>query len=411
MEGRPARGEDRSWDMDMPPEPEAQDFGEAELTAGVFEEPKSSSRRAKGRRRPVRKWKIALCIIAAALAVYVLYVFQIRGWREPRTRRTETNREAAVYRSEKTMKQMMSIGFPSLASRIKRTYVVPGMKATKTLLGEFRASTMCTSMTPQGMCVTEDYLFISAYCHTMKHSSVFYMMAREDGRLIKTIPLGMLAHVGGMAYDPENRIVWVSGGTLGAAKAVGYRLEDLEAYEEDSRAPAAAVYNYTLATMTKNSYMSYWENMLVIGIFSLRGLSEVSWFDLTEEGGLYSQIFEDYDPVHESVAADYTAVTSGEIQGVSIAGRHLFFSKSYGPLDSVFQIFEYEPFGERFLDEDAVKELRFPQKLEQIYVADGELYCLFESQAYAYRAQPLLAVDRVLVFDIDDILPEEMRTS
>jgi hypothetical protein len=42
--------------------------------------------------------------------------------------------------------------------------------------------------------------------------------------------------------------------------------------------------------------------------------------------------------------------------------------------------------------------------MEQIYVYDGKLYCLFESAAYAYRAQPALKVDRVMIFDEKDLL-------
>ena len=349
-------------------------------------------------------WKVFFLGMAVlVLFSYYVYASKIRGRREPGTRLTETNRDAAVYRSERAMKMAMLRRFPGLAGKLKGSFVVPGMKATRTLLGEFRAPVICTSMTPQGMCVTEDYIFISAYCHALKHNSVIYMISRESGELLKTLPLAGQAHVGGMAYDPEHGNVWVSGGYSGAAKAIAYSISDLEAYDEESNLPVQAVHNYTLATMTENSYMNYAKKMLVAGIFRRTGQSEISWFDLTEEGGLYSQIFEDYDPVHETVAADYTAVTSGEIQGVSQNDTHLFLSKSYGPFDSELQIYEYDLARDRYIDKEAAKRLRFPQKLEQICEADGKLYCLFESQAYAYRAQPFLAIDRVLLFDVEDI--------
>ena len=368
--------------------------------------------RLSGRRRLIRNRKIRrriirgllILLLPALIGAYLFYAFHLRWRTEPRTRRTETNREAAVFRIEAGMRKMMSLRFPGLEKKIKRTYVIPGMKATRTIMGEFKAPTMCTSMTPQGMCVTEEYIFISAYCRTMKHSTVLYMLSREDGRLIKTIPLGMLTHAGGMAYDPVHRNVWVSGGTLGAAKAVGYSLADLEAHDESSSEPPTALYNYTLANMTHNSYMNYRNNQLLIGIFSRTGLSEVSWFDITAEGGLNARIFEDYDPDHESVAADHTAMTSGEIQGITIFGDRLALSKSYGPLDSVFQLYYYEPSGESYLIEDAVKRIKFPQKLEQICECDGEIYCIFESGAYCYRAQPLIQVDRILVFDAEELI-------
>jgi hypothetical protein len=44
--------------------------------------------------------------------------------------------------------------------------------------------------------------------------------------------------------------------------------------------------------------------------------------------------------------------------------------------------------------------------MEQICACDDLLYCLFESAAYAYRSQPLLRLDRIMVFNLRDILPE-----
>ena len=46
---------------------------------------------------------------------------------------------------------------------------------------------MCTTMTPQGLAVTEDYVFISAYCHAKKHNSVIYMINKESHRFIKKL--------------------------------------------------------------------------------------------------------------------------------------------------------------------------------------------------------------------------------
>ncbi len=339
------------------------------------------------------------------LLAYFLYATRYRGKHEPRAPLSGTNSDAVIYSSEKSMKRLMSIRFPELSGMLRRSYVVPGMRRTRTLMGEFRAATMCTSMTPQGMCVTEDYLVVSAYCHALRHNSVLYLIDRADGGLLKTIPLGGQAHVGGMAYDPAHRNVWVSGGTSGAAKAIAYRLEDLVNYDEESCLPAQPVFNYTLSTMTRNSYMNRAGEFLIAGIFGRNGKSEISWFVMTEEGGLHSRIFEDYDPIHEAVAADYTAATPDEIQGVTQNEEYLLLSRSYGPFDSELQIYEYDRGRTDYARKDALKRIRFPQKLEQICEADGQLYCLFESQAYAYRAQPFLWVDRILVFDAEDLLP------
>ena len=69
---------------------------------------------------------------------------------------------------------------------------------------------MCTTMTPQGLAVTEDYVFVSAYCHAKKHNSVIYMINKESHRFIKEIILPGQPHVGGLAYDSEHQILWYS---------------------------------------------------------------------------------------------------------------------------------------------------------------------------------------------------------
>ena len=347
-------------------------------------------------------------VFAAVTLLFLWYLgdaFIFRGMEEPRTRYRDTNRTPAFYRTENEMKQALAVRFHDLAKDVKKTYVIPGMKATKSIVGNFHATSICTSMTPQGMCVTEKYVFISAYCHTHRHNSVLYMLDRETGKYIKTIVLGGRAHVGGMAYDPVNRNVWVSGGTEGAAKAVCYSLSDLETYNINSKTAVSAKYNYTLATITRSSYMSYTDGALLVGYFS-DGMSDLERFNLTEEGGLNAQIYVDYDSVHESVSADFNAYTPGEIQSVAASDPYILLSRSIGIMNSSLQIYRNTDVVDTFSEHDAAKIISFPQKLEQVYPYDGQLYCLFESAAYAYRSQPALKIDRVLVFDLDDIVPD-----
>lgn len=337
-------------------------------------------------------------------------VFIVRGRTEEPTRRTKTNTDAVLYTSERQLKRKLRRRFPNLADKLEKTIVVPGMRATEALQSGFAVKTMCTSMTPQGMCVTEKYIFISAYCSTHRHNSTLYMLDKKSGKLIKTIALGTRAHVGGVAYDPDHRIVWVSGGTKGTAKAIGYTLDSLVNYRINRRQPAEAEFNYTLATIERNSYMMYADHALYIGYFSPDGLSELERFNLTKEGGLKAQIFTAYDELHESVVADHSYVTGKRAQGAAKSNPYLLLSKSYGILDSSLLAFQMAAKGDQLKDGNADMKSRFPQKMEQICVSDGKLYCLFESEAYAYRAQPFLGMDRVLVFNVKNFVPKEQKS-
>lgn len=360
-------------------------------------------------RRERRYLACLLLVLSIVTVSYSVYTFGFRTHYEPETELTETNREAALYAEEETLINKIMLQMPETASLIQKTYTVPGLNATRTLAAGTEGISMCTTMTPQGMAVTEKYLFISAYCHHLTHNSVLYMLDRESGELIREIVLQGKDHCGGMAYDPEHQIVWVSGGTTGSAKAVGYSLQSLEEYSlDESMEPLEPLYRYTLATITRNSYMNYADKALYIGYFTKSGLSQLQRLNLTEEGGLNAQIIDSYDSRIESVMADYTVETSGQVQGVAVyAGSDpawLMLSKSFGVYDSTLQFYNFDLTSYR--DELAEKVTRLPMKLEQITVADGQLYCLFESGAYPYRTQPGVRVDRVLVFNVKDMIPE-----
>ncbi len=369
----------------------------------------NSRNRTKRKRRS--KLAVVMCILGSMMLLAVgghsYYAFILRGRSEPSTGKRTTNTGAAVYRTQHEMKRKMRWSFPALTDLIQDTIIVPGLKSTEALQGDFHALSICTSMTPQGMCVTEQYIFVSAYCHTHKHNSTLYMIDRTSKKLIKTIALGGKAHVGGMAYDPVHQNVWVSGGTKGAAKAIAYSLASLEAYDIKSKKPAKAVFNYTLATIDRNSYMTYDDNSLWIGYYTTSGLSQIERFDLKEDGGLKSQIILDYDSIHESVPADFIASTSEKVQGAAKQDPYLYLSQSYGINDSILQIFRFTKNSMRFENENAAAVWRFPQKMEQVCIRDNQLYCLFESAGHAYSAQPALIIDRILVFDLGDLNPSE----
>ena len=133
----------------------------------------------KAKKKKVRKKKTMLghirSIISILLVVgiiggsYWYYAFQYRTEMEPETNRKVTNTDS-VYTMEqylKTLKRNQTVyKYACDEAEVDNyygTYVVPGLKSTRTLKvkGDGEAE-VCTSMTPQGLAITEDYILVSA---------------------------------------------------------------------------------------------------------------------------------------------------------------------------------------------------------------------------------------------------------
>ena len=189
--------------------------------------------------------KVLMVVLALGLAFWG-YAFVYRGKTEPPAKYLVTNQDAAVY-SLRGQLQMLSqqeeLNTFAFEGRKKEkeygTYIIPGLKYTRTFLNaQGSKQAVCTSMTPQGLAVTDEYVLVSAYCHTEKHNSVIYVINKETHRFIKEVVLPGLPHVGGLAYDPEHDMLWYSSNINGIAQAVSIKMDVLREYSyADNRMP------------------------------------------------------------------------------------------------------------------------------------------------------------------------------
>lgn len=356
------------------------------------------------------KWKkrifwLRICLLLLVLAgSYCAYAFLYRGRNEPPTKRKVTNQEAAHYTLRGQI-QMLSqkeelIAFAFDDRKKEReygTYIIPGLKSTRTLLtSEGDVPAICTTMTPQGLAVTEQYLFISAYCHAKKHNSVIYMIDKESHRFIKEIILPGQPHVGGLAYDSEHQILWYSSNTEELAQAVSIKMEEIENYDYDeSNRPITVNQIASLYGIVRDSFMTFYEGCLYVGCFTEYTESAMARYAVDGNGDLINTMDEGLGMNFEMAVPLTYATISEQAQGMTFYKDKLLLSHSFGILPS--RVVFYERSDKRlYVDENSAVSYRFPERIEQI-VADGDdLYVLFESAAYAYSAASANIVDRVL---------------
>ena len=361
-----------------------------------------------------KKWKkrifwIQILFMLLVLAgSYCAYSFIYRGRNEPPTKRKTTNQEVAFYtlRGQIQMlsqkEALMAFAFEDRKKeREYGTYIIPGLKSTRTLLtSEGDMPAICTSMTPQGLAVTENYVFVSAYCHTKKHNSVIYMINKETHRFIKEIVLPGQPHVGGLAYDSEHQGLWYSSNTQELAQAVSLTMDTIEAYDYDeSRHPIDVNQISSLYGIVRDSFMTFYEGCLYVGCFTKYTESAIARYPVDNQGKLIRTSDESLGMNFDmAVPLDYSTI-SEQAQGMTFYNDKLLLSHSYGILPS--RVVFYEKSDKRlYVDENSAISYRFPERIEQIFVDGDDLYVLFESAAYAYSAASVNIVDRVLKLNI-----------
>jgi len=347
--------------------------------------------------------KILVAVLALGLAFWG-YAFVYRGKTEPPAKYPVTNQDAAVY-SLRGQIQMLSqqeeLNTFAFEGRKKEkeygTYIIPGLRYTRTFLNvEGTKQAVCTSMTPQGLAVTDEYVLVSAYCHTEKHNSVIYVINKETHRFIKEVVLPGLPHVGGLAYDQEHDMLWYSSNTQELAQAVSLTMESIENYDYDAgRHPIATNQVASLYGIVRDSFMTFYDGCLYVGCFTKYTDSAIARYAVDDQGNLINTMDEGLGMnFGMAVPLDYSTI-SEQAQGMTFYNDKLLLSHSFGILPS--RVVFYEKSDKRlYVDENSAVSYRFPERIEQIFVDGDDLYVLFESAAYAYSSASVNIVDRVL---------------
>lgn len=89
---------------------------------------------------------------------------------------------------------------------------------------------VCGDMVPQGVCVTDKYILVTAYCKQKKHSSILCVISKGSGRTVKILKLGdklnskgersiNINHVGGLVVD-DHKTLWIANSTKSAVEAI-----------------------------------------------------------------------------------------------------------------------------------------------------------------------------------------------
>lgn len=355
---------------------------------------------------------LSICV-AALPAAYIAGIFWWYGRTEPQTDAVRTNTESSSYSLEqfkeklRPYKGLFEEAIEKHADEPESgTYIIPGLLATRSLEQNWDGKvSMCTSMTPQGIAVSEKYLFISAYCHTKQHNSVIYMIDKQTHEFLKEIVLPTKAHVGSLAYDAEFNNLWVCGSRSGIAQVNAIAVEDIEGYCFDREfRPIEFLHVNNIWDIPRSSFMTYYRSYLYVGYFSKKEDGVIKKYEVADNGNIQSvkveYTSEERAGETEGIAEEDDLVISRYAQGMTFLGDILFLSYSTGITPSRLAAFQVSDGIRDFTDNMALKNIELPYMLEQIYIDGGTMYLLFESAAYPYRRLPGIDMDRVVKIDL-----------
>lgn len=372
---------------------------------------KDKETRKKSKKNRLKRRVLAVCLVLVLIpAGYIGIIFGCMGKVEPKTDAVTTNAESSQYTLEEFSERLQPYSglyeeavLAHADEPDSGTYVIPGLESARTLLdnGAKRFS-VCTGMTPQGIAVSGQYLFISAYCQSKNHNSVIFVVDKETHDFVKEVVLPNKAHVGSLAYDARNDNLWVCGSRNGIAQVNALDMERIEAYDfSEGWEPISFLHVNNILDIPRSSFMAYQAPYLYVGYYSTQEDSTIKKYEVQDDGNIRSVPVEHpASKVRQGVAEEDDLKISPYAQGMTFLGDILFLSYSMGIFPSRLAAYQVSDGIRDFTDEMALEDIRLPYMLEQIYMDGGTMYLLFESGAYPYRYLPGLSVDRVLKIDI-----------
>ncbi|MGN1123695.1 MAG: hypothetical protein ACI4RR_05070 [Eubacterium sp.] len=289
------------------------------------------------------------------------------------------------------------------------SFIIPGLNSTISYDNEFSCFSSNTTMVPQAMCSVGHFTLITAYDSDEASKSVIYVLDYNKN-LIKTLILPDSYHVGGIAYDINNKAILI---TKASKKCVAViSLDDF--YKYLSFSGSFVKINYTVSESVSNNPIAS-----ASGVSYHNGYVFLSSFGTGNSSVVYC-----YTPVYDTVNQAYSLYFNYKFyvpnytQGITVTNyrdeTRLFVSVSYGRSESksvycsyLYTYYFDEATGAKTLD----NILACPPMLQQTYCKGGKLYCLFESAACVYRSVNKDPIDLVIPIKLSRLCDEEQGSA
>lgn len=255
------------------------------------------------------------------------------------------------------------------------------------------------NMIPQGITIMDKYFLITAYDKTGESNSKCYVLSLK-GKLVNTVELDTNSHVGAIAYDSINNLIWIpeNNGLLNAYDSKQFLKENKVTFKYQFDDVGDRLKNYENKLKNLIAYLCIKDNKIYIGSF-----------DDTDKG-----LVKEYEIIkNKNKEIELTFVSEfkvpSKVQGIDFytynEETYLLLSCSYGRFNpSYIYIYKYDETKTDYATSITNKiTLKLPPMLEQIIIKEDKLYTLFESYAKEYD-NCIEKIGSICIFDLNKII-------
>lgn len=269
----------------------------------------------------------------------------------------------------------------------------------------------------QGVAVSDDQIFLSAYDHRGVLNSVIFVLD-STGAYVKTIGLDNKAHVGGIGYDRARGMLWIGDSLDGHAVISAITQAEIDRYSLRDEVPVVYAMTVYVDSLKAASVLTFADDSLWIGYFTRdRSKSQIQVFSLIFTDPKKGQaVVQDVGAVTKSyvgtdgkwhVSADVAFEAPPMLQGLAYDGEYLYISQSFGSKHRS-KLTRYEvTVTDSELQLDRGRSVSLPPYIEQIALDEDDeprILPLFESVQPEYRAKTDEVVDRIFGISLADFL-------
>ena len=225
----------------------------------------------------------------------------------------------------------------------------------------------------QGLTRIGDELVLSAYSSSEEENSILYRMDTE-GNLREIVNLGFKAHTGGVSYDVQHDLLWITG-PEGHVYALSWEqiVNSMDNQAGDIQVDFdAGLLNHNESKVA--SFLTVYNGHLYVGSYVDGANGMLKEYDITNP----------VEPLYVGecqIPERIQGITFSKVNGKT----QMLLSQGYQTEDASLLVFDYNKDTESYTEPRM--QFTLPEGVEQIQAVDNSnLYILFESAVRPYRA-------------------------